>query len=207
MTHDFTGIPDLRFPDINHCLVGKDGYDENCLRSYKSLEGSRLFTDGHEDDLKYHGIIDDGIILAKVGNAVKNFIDSSFFSTSSMKSFCFNTGLLLNSFRIALLAALFFISSTCWRSMSVWQETFTLNFVFLKDVVVVFQRNISRNAENFGGKFVYVVIASVLFSPLIRPFSRWFGLLRTVGWLNIVGTVPRAGLLIPESVFTIFLVS
>ena len=59
------------------------------------------------------GIIDDGIILAKVGNAVKNFIDSSFFSTSSMKSFCFNTGLLLNSFRIALLAALFFISSTC----------------------------------------------------------------------------------------------
>ena len=108
-THDFTGIPDLRFPDINHCLVGKDGYDENCLRSYKSLEGSRLclFTDGHADDLKYHGIIDDGIILAKVGNAVKNFIDSSFFSTSSMKSFRFNTGLLLNSFRIASLAALF----------------------------------------------------------------------------------------------------
>ena len=85
----------------------------------------------------------------------------------------------------------FFISSTCWRSMSVWQETVTLNFVFLKEVVVVFQRNISRNAENFGGKFVYVVIASVLFSPLIRPFSRWFGLLRTVCWLNIVGTVPR----------------
>ena len=68
---------------------------------------SRLFTDGHADDLKYHGIIDDGISLAKVGNAVKNFIDSSFFSTSSMKSFRFNTGLLLNSFRIALLAALF----------------------------------------------------------------------------------------------------
>ena len=106
-THDFTGIPDLRFPDVNHCLVGKDGYDEDCLRSYKSLEGSRLFTDGHADDLKYHGIIDDGISLAKVGNAVKNFIDSSFFSTSSVKSFRFNTGLLLNSFRIALLAALF----------------------------------------------------------------------------------------------------
>ena len=106
-THDFTGIPDLRFPDINHCLVGKDGYDEDCLRSYKSLEGSCFFTDGHADDLKYHGIIDDGISLAKVGNAVKNFIDSSFFSTSSMKSFRFNTGLLLNSFRIALLAALF----------------------------------------------------------------------------------------------------
>ena len=106
-THDFTGIPDLRFPDINHCLVGKDGYDEDCLRSYKSLEGSRLFTDGHVDDLKYHGIIDDGIILAKVGNAAKNFINSSFFSTSFMKSFRFNTGLLLNSFPIALLASLF----------------------------------------------------------------------------------------------------
>ena len=106
-THDFTGIPDLRFPDINHCLVGKDGYDEDFVRSYKSLEGSRLFTDGHADDLKYRGIIDDGIILAKVGNAVQNFINSSFFSTSSMKSFRFNTGLLLNSFRIALLAALF----------------------------------------------------------------------------------------------------
>ena len=106
-THDFTGIPDLRFPDVNHCLVGKDGYDEDCLWSYKSLEGSCFFTDGHADDLKYHGIIDDGISLAKVGNAVKNFIDSSFFSTSSMKSFRFNTGLLLNSFRIALLAALF----------------------------------------------------------------------------------------------------
>ena len=106
-THDFTSIPDLRFPDVNHCLVGKDGYDEDCLRSYKSLEGSRLFTDGHVDDLKYHGIIDDGIILAKVGNAAKNFINSSFFSTSFMKSFRFNTGLLLNSFPIALLASLF----------------------------------------------------------------------------------------------------
>ena len=66
-----------------------------------------IFISGQPDDLKYHGIIDDGIRLAKVGNAVKNFIDSSFFSTSSMKSFRFNTGLLLNSFRIALLAALF----------------------------------------------------------------------------------------------------
>ena len=41
-THDFTGIPDLRFPDVNHCLVGKDGYDEDCLRSYKSLHRSHL---------------------------------------------------------------------------------------------------------------------------------------------------------------------
>ena len=40
-----------------------------------------------------------------------------------------------------------------------------MNFVFLKDVVVVFQSNISRNTENFG----FDVFASVSFSPLIRP--------------------------------------
>lgn len=28
-THDFTGVPDFRFPDIYHYLVGKDGYDED----------------------------------------------------------------------------------------------------------------------------------------------------------------------------------
>ena len=33
-THNFTNIPDFRFPDIYHCLVGKDGYDEACLPSY-----------------------------------------------------------------------------------------------------------------------------------------------------------------------------
>ena len=44
---------------------------------------------------EYHGIIDDGIRLAKVGNAVKNFTDSSFFGTSSMKSFRFNTGFVI----------------------------------------------------------------------------------------------------------------
>lgn len=27
-THNFTHIPDLKFPDIYHYLVGKDGYDE-----------------------------------------------------------------------------------------------------------------------------------------------------------------------------------
>ena len=59
-THDFTGIPDFRFPDSYHYLVGKDGYDEECLRSYKSLEGFRLFTDRHVEDLKYHDLIDDG---------------------------------------------------------------------------------------------------------------------------------------------------
>ncbi|RMX40339.1 hypothetical protein pdam_00019656 [Pocillopora damicornis] len=58
--HEFTGIPDFRFSDIYHYLVGKDGYDEDCLRSYKSPEGFRLFVDGHVKDLKYYDIIDDG---------------------------------------------------------------------------------------------------------------------------------------------------
>lgn len=57
-THDFTNIPDFRFPDIYHYLVGKDGYDEDCLRSYKSLQGFRLYIDGHVEDLKYHNISD-----------------------------------------------------------------------------------------------------------------------------------------------------
>ncbi|PFX14312.1 hypothetical protein AWC38_SpisGene21535 [Stylophora pistillata] len=50
---------DFRFPDIYHYLVGKDGYDEDCLRSYKSLEGFRLFVDGHVEDLNYHDLSDD----------------------------------------------------------------------------------------------------------------------------------------------------
>ena len=41
-TRNFTNIPDFRFPDIYHYLVDKDGYDEACLRSYKSLRGFRL---------------------------------------------------------------------------------------------------------------------------------------------------------------------
>ena len=37
---------------------------------------------------------------------MKNFTDSAFFSTSSMKSFRLNADLLLSSFRIVLLSAL-----------------------------------------------------------------------------------------------------
>ena len=82
------------------------------------------------NDLKYHDLFDDGIRQVKVGNPVNNFTDLSFISTSSMKSFRFNSGLLLSSFRIVLLSVLtidkFFIIFTIrWRSMSVWQETIT----------------------------------------------------------------------------------
>ena len=145
-THDFTGIPDLRFPDIYYYLVGKDGYDENRLRSHKSPEGFRLFTDGHGEDLKYHDSIDDGIRQAKVGNPVKNFTDSSFFSTSFMNSFRFNAGLLSSSFRIVLLSALnidkFFYHIVHLLEVNVclarnshivlsFESFFSMNFVFL----------------------------------------------------------------------------
>ena len=159
-THDFTGIPDFRFPDIYHYLVGKDGYDEDRLRLHKSLEGFRLVTDGHKEDLKFHDSIDDDIRQAKVGNPEENFTDSSFFSTLSMNSFRFNAGLLLSSFRIALLSALnidkFFYHiihllevNVCLARNShivlLFESFFSMNFVFLKGVVVVFQSNNSRN--------------------------------------------------------------
>ena len=170
-THNFTGIPDFRFPDIYHHLVGKDGYDEDRLR--------------HGEDLKYHDSIDDGIRQAKVGNPVKNFTDSSFFSTSFMNSFRFNAGLLLSSFRIVLLSALnidkFFYHIVHLLEVNVclarnshivlfFESFFSMNFVFLKGVVVVFQSNISRNTETFCGKYFFDVFASVSFSPLTRPF-------------------------------------
>ena len=126
-THDFTGIPDFRFPDSYHYLVGKDGYDEDCLRLYKSLEGFRLFTDRHVEDLKYHDLINDG--------------------TNKPPGFCY--------FQFIVL---FF------------ESFFSTNFVFLKDVVMIFQRKFSRNTEDLGGKYFFAVFVTVSFSPLIRPF-------------------------------------
>ena len=126
-TRDFTGIPDFRFPDSYHYLVGKDGYDEDCLRSYKSLEGFRLFTDRHVEDLKYHDLIDDG--------------------TDKLTGYCY--------FQFIVL---FF------------ESFFSLNFVFLKDVALIFQSNFNRNTENLGGKYFFVIFVSVSFPPLIRPF-------------------------------------
>ena len=110
--------------------VWKRWLREDFLRSHNSIEGFRLFTNGHLEDLKYPDLIDDGIIQAIVGNSLKNFMDLSFFSTWFMESFRFTSHLSLNSFRIILLSALnidkvLVTSSIFWRSMSVWQETVT----------------------------------------------------------------------------------
>ena len=82
-THDFTGIPDFRIPDSCHYLVGKDGYDEDCLRSYKSPEGFCLFTEGYVEDLKYHDLTDAGTDKP-TGYCYFQFIVLSFESFFSM---------------------------------------------------------------------------------------------------------------------------
>ena len=50
---------------------------------------------------------------------------------------------------------------------SFFENFFSMNFVFLKDVAVIFQSNFSGNTENFGGEYFFDVFASVSFSPLI----------------------------------------
>ena len=51
-----------------------------------------------------------------------------------------------------------------------FENFFSMNFVFLEDVAVIFQSNFSRDTGNFGGKYFFDVFASVSFSPLIRSF-------------------------------------
>ena len=51
-----------------------------------------------------------------------------------------------------------------------FENFFSMNFVFLEDVVVISQSNFSRDTENFGGEYFFDVFASVSFSPLIRSF-------------------------------------
>ena len=47
--HNFTNIPDFRFLIFIIIKLGKDGYDEACLRWHKSLQGFRsyMYMDGH----------------------------------------------------------------------------------------------------------------------------------------------------------------
>ena len=37
-------------------LVEKKGYDKESLRAFKSLQGYRLYADGHVEELSYHSI-------------------------------------------------------------------------------------------------------------------------------------------------------
>ena len=53
-TQDLVNVPEFRFPDLFNYLVGKNEYNPESLKSYKSLLGYKLYFDGHVEDLRYH---------------------------------------------------------------------------------------------------------------------------------------------------------
>lgn len=55
-TNNVSQIPELTFPDMYSYLIGKADYDQENLKSFKSLQGYRLFKDGHVLDLKLHKV-------------------------------------------------------------------------------------------------------------------------------------------------------
>jgi hypothetical protein len=55
-SYNLAPVPDLTIPDICNYLIGKSDYDEENLKSFKSLEGYRLFKDGHVVDMKLHDL-------------------------------------------------------------------------------------------------------------------------------------------------------
>ena len=53
-THNFVSVPEFRFPDLFNYLVGRNEYNPENLKLYKSLLGYKLYFDGHVEDLRYH---------------------------------------------------------------------------------------------------------------------------------------------------------
>lgn len=53
-TTNFSDAPPFLFPDIFSYLIDNKGYDKESLKSYKSLQGYRLFADGHVEDLSFN---------------------------------------------------------------------------------------------------------------------------------------------------------
>jgi len=51
-SHNFASIPEFTFADLYSYLVGKDDYSVENLRLFKSLDGYKLFHDGHVEDLQ-----------------------------------------------------------------------------------------------------------------------------------------------------------
>ena len=116
---------------------------------------------------------------------MKNFTDSSFFSTSSMKSSRLNADLLSSSFRIVLLSALTIDKlfyhiihllevNVCLAKNSqiflFFESFFSINFVFLRAYSWSFRAISEETRKSFSGKYFFDFFASVSFSPLIRPF-------------------------------------
>ena len=55
-TNNFYKGPEFTFADLFVYLVEKKGYDKESLRAFKSLQGYRLYADGHVEELSYHSI-------------------------------------------------------------------------------------------------------------------------------------------------------
>ena len=54
-TQNFVSVPELcRFPDLFNYLVGRNEYNPESVKLYKSLLGYKLYFDGHVEDLRYH---------------------------------------------------------------------------------------------------------------------------------------------------------
>lgn len=55
-TNNFYKAPEFTFADLFVYLVEKKGYDKESLRAFKSLQGYRLYADGHVEELSYHSV-------------------------------------------------------------------------------------------------------------------------------------------------------
>lgn len=86
--------------------------------------------------------------------------------------------------------------------LNVWGKLITVNFVILKDVVVVPQSNFRRyNTGNFRGNITLLSSVEFHFLGSFIHFSRWLGLRGTFCGFKIVGTVPFANFLVSDRVF------
>ena len=86
--------------------------------------------------------------------------------------------------------------------LNVWGKLITVNFVILKDVVVVPQSNFRRyNTGNFRRNITLLSSVEFHFLGSFIRFSRWLGLRGTFCGLKIVGTVPFANFAVSDRVF------
>ena len=60
LTCDFAAMPELSFADLYTYLVGTEEYTAENLKSFKSLHGYKLFSDGHVEDCVMHCVKDKG---------------------------------------------------------------------------------------------------------------------------------------------------
>lgn len=62
-TYDFASMPEFTFADLYTYLVGTEEYTAEDLKSFKSLHGYKLFSDGHVQDCMMHCVKDKGYTL------------------------------------------------------------------------------------------------------------------------------------------------